>query len=61
MTPTNSKPGSPPLEQQFADLRVRFEERSEELDTARAANRELMAQLNRPDPGAGVTGTRVRS
>jgi hypothetical protein len=34
------------LEQQAADLRFQVEERDEELAAARAANRELMAQLN---------------
>ena len=34
------------LEQQVADLRLQLEERDEELAGARAANRELMAQLN---------------
>ena len=34
------------LEQQITDLRIRLEERDEELAAARAANRELMAQLN---------------
>ncbi|MBV9450716.1 MAG: hypothetical protein JO345_32980 [Streptosporangiaceae bacterium] len=34
------------LEQQAIDLRVQLEERDEELTAARAANRELMAQLN---------------
>jgi hypothetical protein len=34
------------LEQQVADLRLQLEERDEELAAARAANRELMAQLN---------------
>ncbi len=34
------------LEQQAADLRLRLEERDEDLAAARAANRELMAQLN---------------
>jgi hypothetical protein len=34
------------LEQQAADLRIQLEERGEELTAARAANRELMAQLN---------------
>jgi hypothetical protein len=34
------------LEQQAADLRLQLEERDEELAAARAANRELMAQLN---------------
>ena len=34
------------LEQQVIDLRIQLEERDEELAAARAANRELMAQLN---------------
>ncbi len=34
------------LEQQVTDLRLQLEERSDELTAARAANRELMAQLN---------------
>ena len=34
------------LEQQAADLRLQLEERDEDLAAARAANRELMAQLN---------------
>ena len=34
------------LEQQVTDLRLQLEERGEELTAARAANRELMAQLN---------------
>ena len=34
------------LEQQAIDLRLQVEERDEELAAARAANRELMAQLN---------------
>ena len=34
------------LEQQVIDLRLQLEERDEELAAARAANRELMAQLN---------------
>jgi hypothetical protein len=34
------------LEQQVIDLRIQLEERGEELDAARAANRELMARLN---------------
>jgi hypothetical protein len=36
------------LEQQAADLRLQLEERDQDLATARAANRELMAQLNHP-------------
>ena len=34
------------LEQQAADLHIQLEERDSELAAARAANRELMAQLN---------------
>jgi chromosome segregation ATPase len=34
------------LEQQITDQRLQLEERDEELAAARAANRELMAQLN---------------
>jgi Family of unknown function (DUF6262) len=34
------------LEQKTIDLRLKLEERNEELAAARAANRELMAQLN---------------
>jgi hypothetical protein len=34
------------LEQQVIDLRLRLEEQGEDLAAARAANRELMAQLN---------------
>ena len=34
------------LEQQVIDLRLQLEERDEDLTAARAANRELMAQLN---------------
>ena len=34
------------LEQQAADLRLQLEERNDDLTAARAANRELMAQLN---------------
>ena len=33
-------------QQQIIDLRLKLEERDEELNAARAANRELMAQLN---------------
>ncbi len=35
------------LEQQGVDLRLQLQERSQDLDAARAANRELMTQLNR--------------
>ncbi len=34
------------LEQQAIDLRLQLEEQGQDLDAARAANRELMAQLN---------------
>ena len=34
------------LEQQVIDLRLQLEERDQDLAAARAANRELMAQLN---------------
>jgi Family of unknown function (DUF6262) len=34
------------LEQHAADLRLQLEDRGQDLDAARAANRELMAQLN---------------
>jgi chromosome segregation ATPase len=34
------------LQQQAADLRIQLEERDSELAAARAANRELMTQLN---------------
>jgi hypothetical protein len=34
------------LEQQIIDLQIQLEERNEDLSAARAANRELMAQLN---------------
>ena len=34
------------LEQQAIDLRLQLEQRDEDLTAARAANRELMAQLN---------------
>ena len=36
------------LEQQVIDLHLQLEQRDEELSAARAANRELMAQLNHP-------------
>lgn len=38
------------LEQQTADLRLQLEERDQDLDAARAANRELMTRLNAPRP-----------
>jgi hypothetical protein len=36
------------LEQEKADLRLQLDERTDELDAARATNRELMTQLNAP-------------
>jgi hypothetical protein len=36
------------LEQQVIDLRLELEERDQDLDAARAANRELMGRLNAP-------------
>ncbi|HYS38088.1 MAG TPA: DUF6262 family protein [Pseudonocardiaceae bacterium] len=36
------------LEQQTADLRLQLDERDQDLQAARAANRELMTQLNAP-------------
>jgi polyhydroxyalkanoate synthesis regulator phasin len=36
------------LEQHVTDLRLQLEERDQDLDAARAANRELMAQINSP-------------
>jgi Family of unknown function (DUF6262) len=36
------------LEQQAADLRLQLEERDDELAAARAANRDLITQLNQP-------------
>jgi outer membrane protein TolC len=38
------------LEQQVVDLRLQLEERAEELDAARATNRELMTRLNTSHP-----------
>jgi hypothetical protein len=38
------------MEQQVADLRLQLEERGDELTAARAANRELMTQLNAAAP-----------
>lgn len=38
------------LEQQVVDLRLQLEQRDQELDAARAANRELMTQLNTARP-----------
>ncbi len=36
------------LEQQTVDLRLQLEERDQDLDAARAANRELITRLNTP-------------
>ncbi|MFF8884003.1 hypothetical protein [Streptomyces flaveolus] len=36
------------LEQQLIDLELKLQERDDDLAAARAANHELMAQLNRP-------------
>jgi len=41
------------LEQQVVDLRLQLEDRTEELDAARAANRELITRLN---TGHGMSG-----
>lgn len=41
------------LEQHTAEQRRQLSERDDELDAARAANRELMTQLNRPYPDWG--------
>lgn len=38
------------LEQQTLDLRVQLDERDQDLDAARAANRDLMTQLNATNP-----------
>lgn len=38
------------LEQHTAEQRRQLSERDDELDAARAANRELMTRLNRPHP-----------
>jgi hypothetical protein len=38
------------LEQQLVDLRLQLEERDQDLTAARAANRELMARINAPNP-----------
>jgi hypothetical protein len=38
------------LEQTTADLRQQLQERTEELEAARATNRDLMAELNRASP-----------
>jgi polyhydroxyalkanoate synthesis regulator phasin len=37
------------LEQQVVDLRLQLDERDQDLDAARAANRELMARINAPN------------
>ncbi|QUW79301.1 hypothetical protein SMIR_09410 [Streptomyces mirabilis] len=39
------------LEQELVDTRGELEERTEELEAARAANRELTRALNQPQPG----------
>ncbi|MFD6857897.1 DUF6262 family protein [Rhodococcus sp. NPDC060086] len=36
------------LEQQIVELRAQLEERDQELDAARATNRELIARMNKP-------------
>lgn len=36
------------LEQRSVDLRLQLEERDQDLDAARAANRELITRLNAP-------------
>lgn len=41
------------LEQQVVDLRGQLNERTEDLEAARATNRELMARLNRAGPNGG--------
>ena len=46
--PTSSSNGVVALEQEVVDLRLQLEERQQELDAARAANRELIARLNAP-------------
>ena len=38
------------LEQRIVDLRLQLEERDQDLAAARAANRELMAQINTANP-----------
>ncbi|HEV8652109.1 MAG TPA: hypothetical protein VG276_22620, partial [Actinomycetes bacterium] len=51
------------LEQTTADLRQQLQERTEELEAARATNRELMAEVNRlpgPWPPAASGATRPR-
>ena len=40
------------LEQQVIDLRLQLEERDQDLDAARAANRELITQINAPGSNA---------
>jgi regulator of replication initiation timing len=45
------------LEQTVADLRQQLTERTEELDAARMANRELMATLNRPNAIPPITSS----
>ncbi|MGN9822002.1 DUF6262 family protein [Streptomyces sp. SD11] len=46
------------LEQQLVDERGRLDERAEELDAARAANRELTRALNHTPEGTGPPTTR---
>ncbi|MFD7019134.1 hypothetical protein [Streptomyces sp. NPDC059928] len=41
------------LEQEKATLSLQLDERTQDLEAARAANRELMAQLNRPGTNNG--------
>jgi hypothetical protein len=38
------------LEQHTVELRLQLDERDQDLDAARAANRELMTRLNAPRP-----------
>ncbi len=47
------------LEQAILDLRQQLEERTDELDAARAANRDLMALANRKPAGPGQCTTPV--
>ena len=47
-TSTPCSAGSPELEQTIVELRADLSERDDELDAARAANRELMTRLNTP-------------
>jgi hypothetical protein len=55
------------LEQRVIDLRLQLEERDQDLAAARAANRELMAQINTTNPNSvdvglapGTNGTSMR-